>query len=117
VFKGAAYIEGMAAIKAVAFDKTGTLTQGKPAVTDVVAYEPLNENELLVIAASVESRSEHPLAKGCRQCGSKARPDSFNVSDFQAVPGRGVEAILDHQVVNYRQSPLSTAKWRFSARV
>ena len=100
LFKGGAYIEGMAAIKAVAFDKTGTLTQGKPAVTDVVAHESVTEDDLLAIAASVESRSEHPLAKAVVNAAHARGLTLSDVSDFEAVPGRGVEATVNQQVVN-----------------
>ena len=63
LFKGGAYLEALAGIKAVTFDKTGTLTQGRPEVTDVVSCCELCDEELLAVAASVESRSEHPLAR------------------------------------------------------
>jgi Cd2+/Zn2+-exporting ATPase len=100
LFKGGAYIEGMAAIKAVAFDKTGTLTKGRPALTDLVACESLSEAELLTVAASVEARSEHPLAKAVARAAQERGLKLSDVTDFEAIPGRGVEAILDHQVVN-----------------
>jgi Cd2+/Zn2+-exporting ATPase len=62
LFKGGAYIEGLASIRVVAFDKTGTLTYGKPAVTDVVPFG-VSRDALMQAAASAEMRSEHPLAK------------------------------------------------------
>ena len=57
LFKGGAYLEGLAAVKAIAFDKTGTLTQGKPALTDLVPCDEIDETELLRIAAAVEALS------------------------------------------------------------
>src|SRR5674476_1047426 len=62
VFKGGAYLEAIDRIKAVAFDKTGTLTIGRPEVTDVLGFGGIKEHEVLELAASIESRSGHPLA-------------------------------------------------------
>jgi Cd2+/Zn2+-exporting ATPase len=100
LFKGGAYLEAMAAVKAVAFDKTGTLTVGKPAVTDVVPGEDLTEDELLHVAASVEARSEHPLAKAVVKAAKERRLQLAEVSQFEAIPGRGIQAVLDRQIVN-----------------
>ncbi|MBC8172082.1 MAG: cadmium-translocating P-type ATPase, partial [Anaerolineae bacterium] len=63
LFKGGAYIENLAGIKAIALDKTGTLTAGKPVITDIIPYAGTTETELLRITASAEDRSQHPLAK------------------------------------------------------
>ncbi len=100
LFKGGAYIEQMAAIKAVAFDKTGTLTIGKPALTDIIPSENITENELLRVAASVEVRSEHPLAKAVAKAAQERGLSLSEVSEFENVPGRGVSAVVDHHVVN-----------------
>jgi Zn2+/Cd2+-exporting ATPase len=100
LFKGGAYIEQMAAIKAVAFDKTGTLTAGKPAVTDVVPCDDISEDEFLRIAASVEVRSEHPLAKAVAKAAQERGLNLYEVSEFENVPGRGVSAVVDHHIVN-----------------
>jgi Cu2+-exporting ATPase len=76
-------------IEAVIFDKTGTLTKGEFGVTDTLAFsDGLDEHELLKYAASVESRSEHPIAKGI----TEASEERFEVGDFQAIPGKGAEA-------------------------
>jgi Cd2+/Zn2+-exporting ATPase len=99
LFKGGAYLESLADIKAIAFDKTGTLTAGKPAVTDIVPSSGLTENELLTIAASVEVRSEHPLAKAVANAAQMRGLALRDVGEFEAVPGRGVEALVDGQVV------------------
>ncbi len=96
LFKGGAYIEGLAAIKAVAFDKTGTLTLGKPTVTDVVPLG-ISQGELIQIAASAEMRSEHPLAKAV----VKAAEDAplTEPTAFHALMGRGVSATVDgHEI-------------------
>ncbi|MCP5230490.1 MAG: cadmium-translocating P-type ATPase [Zoogloeaceae bacterium] len=89
LFKGGAHLENMAAVKAIAFDKTGTLTRGKPVVTDVIPLGCCSETELLALAASVESRSEHPVAQAmvnaARQQGLSFAP----CEDLQAISGRG----------------------------
>jgi Cd2+/Zn2+-exporting ATPase len=96
LFKGGAYIEGLASIRVVAFDKTGTLTLGKPTVTDVVPFE-VSREALLRLAASAEMRSEHPLAKAVvRAAGGTAL---IEPTAFEALMGRGVIAIVDgHKV-------------------
>ncbi|MBL8147083.1 MAG: cadmium-translocating P-type ATPase [Anaerolineae bacterium] len=95
LFKGGAYLEGLAAIKAVAFDKTGTLTKGRPAVTDVVTFSEFDEDQLLAMASAAESRSEHPLAKAMVRSANERGISIPAVEEFLAVPGRGVEAVVD----------------------
>ena len=99
LFKGGAYLEALAGIKAVTFDKTGTLTQGRPQVTDVVSCCELCDEELLAVAASVESRSEHPLARAIVAAAAERQLAIPALSGFQAVPGRGIEAQVDEQDV------------------
>jgi Cd2+/Zn2+-exporting ATPase len=99
LFKGGAYIEQMAAIKAIAFDKTGTLTLGKPKVTDVVSCCELGETELLTLAATVEARSEHPLAKAVVNEAERRGLKLGDVQAFEAVTGMGVLATVDNQEV------------------
>jgi Cd2+/Zn2+-exporting ATPase len=99
LFKGGAYLEMLAGVKAIAFDKTGTLTTGKPALTDVVPCSDLTEDELLTVVASVEARSEHPLAKAVTRAALSKGLLLMDVGDFEAAPGRGVQARLDGQEV------------------
>ena len=87
-------LERLAMVRRVAFDKTGTLTCGKPAVTGVESGDPdLNEDELIKLAASAESRSEHPLGKAVaayyRQTRGEAPPLP---EEFQVLAGRGIKA-------------------------
>jgi Cd2+/Zn2+-exporting ATPase len=100
LFKGGAFLEAMATVKAVAFDKTGTLTTGKPTLTDLVPASGVSQEELLSVAASVEARSEHPLAKAivkaAQALGLSLRP----AVDFKAVMGRGVEGFVDGKIVH-----------------
>lgn len=78
-------------IQAIIFDKTGTLTQGKFGVTDTIVFrDDLEEEELLKYAASVESRSEHPIAQGI----ASSSRETFKVEGFKAIPGKGAEATV-----------------------
>lgn len=99
LFKGGAYLEAMASIKAVAFDKTGTLTVGKPAITDVVPACEHGETDLLRVAASVEARSEHPLAKAIVDCAEQRQIALTDVEEFQAMTGQGIAARVDGHAV------------------
>ena len=91
LFKNAESLENLHRIDTVVLDKTGTLTTGKPAVTDVIPQN-IMEEELLKIAASLERKSEHPFAKAILQ---KANGMTvYSVSDFQTIPGRGVSGAI-----------------------
>ena len=81
-------------IQSVVLDKTGTITQGKPEVTDMIS-DQLSQKELLSIAASLEAKSEHPLAEAIME---KARAEGTKLlptKDFEAIPGRGIRANID----------------------
>jgi len=97
LFKNSESLETANRIDVVALDKTGTITKGEPAVSDIVAVNGFDENELLRIAASVEQGSEHPLAlsivDAAKAKGLKLTPPH----DFQAVAGRGAEAVIADQ--------------------
>ena len=94
IVRDARALEAAAAANTVVFDKTGTLTRGSPQLTDVVVGPVANEARLLRAAATVESRSEHPLAmavvRGARERGVEPK---LEVEDFGASPGRGVWAL------------------------
>ncbi|HLU47556.1 MAG TPA: heavy metal translocating P-type ATPase, partial [Planctomycetota bacterium] len=82
-------------LEAVVFDKTGTLTEGRFTVSDVVSLGSLGENEILALAAALESHSEHPIAAGVLR-GAKERGIEFgSPRDFRAIPGKGAEANVD----------------------
>jgi len=82
-------------INAIIFDKTGTLTHGKFGVTDILPLGEYSENEILKYAASLESYSEHPIAKGIVE----SAKETFNVEDFKAIPGKGVQGIIEGKKV------------------
>ncbi len=79
----------------MALDKTGTLTKGKPELTDIATAGSLEERDVLRLVASVESRSEHPVAEVDRRWSSFARPRSRGSADFESEPGFGVMATVD----------------------
>lgn len=99
LFKGSAYIEKMAGIKAVAFDKTGTLTSGKPSVTQILPADGVTVEELLRVAAAAEDRSQHPLAKAVVAEALAQGIHPSPITDFASVMGRGVEVALDGHTV------------------
>ncbi len=84
-------------LQAVVFDKTGTLTEGKFGVTDVIAYGS-DEDDILKIAASIEVHSEHPIARSIVEEAEKRNLKLEKVDDFKAVPGKGVEAIINGEM-------------------
>ncbi len=95
LFKSGEALETLRKIKVFVFDKTGTITYGRPKVVDIV---PINydRDELFKIAASMASRSSHPLDKAITN-GYKS--DLFDVKDFKAIPGRGIEGIINGRKV------------------
>ena len=95
LFKTAASLEETGRVKTVVLDKTGTITKGEPEVTDMIPAEGFDESELLTLAASLEAKSEHPLAKAIVRYAAEKLPAADEVSDFSALPGNGVAAVLD----------------------
>jgi Cd2+/Zn2+-exporting ATPase len=97
--KGGAHLERLATARTVAFDKTGTLTSGSLSVADVIPTGVATAEEVLRLAAAVESRSEHPIARAVM-----ARADALGVgvppaAAFTAAPGRGAEAYIAGRVI------------------
>lgn len=88
----ASALEAMARLDTVIFDKTGTLTQGSPAVARVHTFDGRGEGEVLQLAAALEERSEHPLARAVLAAAGPGRP--WTVDRFQVLPGRGVRATV-----------------------
>ena len=92
LFKSAEALEALRGVDAVVLDKTGTITQGKPQVTDVLPAPGVTEKRLLKLAATLEAGSEHPLAEAVMARADELGIVPRTVSDFAAVPGRGVTA-------------------------
>ncbi len=106
--KGGGPLENLGTLRAVAFDKTGTLTEGRPRLTDVAPAAGATEVELLSVAVSVESRSDHPLAAAIVRDGGD-RLDGAplpEVSDVSAVTGRGIRATVDGAAVSIGNAAL-----------
>ena len=95
LFKTAASLEAAGRTQIVALDKTGTITEGAPRVTDLLPAESVSETELLTLAAALESRSEHPLAKAVLADAEAKAITPPEVTDFAALPGNGLAAKLD----------------------
>lgn len=99
LFKGGEYLERASQVDTVVLDKTGTITTGRPEVTDIIPIGKLSLDELLRTVASVEKNSEHPLARAFLDKASQKGLELDSVRDFQAIPGKGVRAVIgNHEV-------------------
>ncbi len=97
LIKGGAYLEEMGAVSAIAFDKTGTLTRSQFEVTDIVAVNGSSKKDILRIAASLEMKSEHPLAKSILKKAAVENIPLREPVDFSALPGKGLKGRFDGQ--------------------
>ena len=95
LFKTAASLEAAGKAQIVVLDKTGTITSGEPKVTDILPVQGVTEDALLKTAASLEKKSEHPLAKAVMALAAERAIDAADVEDFRALPGNGLTAKLD----------------------
>ena len=91
LIKSADALETTHSIDTVVLDKTGTVTEGKPVVTDILAFD-IDENEFLKLAAGVESASEHPLAEAIVEKAKEKNLEIVSPTEFQAISGRGIVA-------------------------
>lgn len=99
LFKGGAHLEQTAGLKVIAFDKTGTLTTGSPSLMAVKARPGVDENEPLRLAAAAEARSEHPLGSAIVKAAQERGLELPSATEFQAIPGQGVEANIGDQTI------------------
>jgi Cd2+/Zn2+-exporting ATPase len=109
LFKGGMHVEQAAEIKVVAFDKTGTLSEGRPRVTDTLVITPLahadqrrwrgDADALLALAAAIEAKSEHALARATLEAASDRHLQFVEVASFQATMGKGVEGVVDERAI------------------
>ena len=97
LIKGGIHLEGLADINAIAFDKTGTITKGEPKVQSVISLSNIGENDILQIAASLESLSEHHLARAITADSKDKQINLENVYNFIAIPGQGVKGVIKGQ--------------------
>ena len=109
LFKTAVSLEETGKTEIVALDKTGTITKGEPRVTDVLPANGLTESALLALAAALEQRSEHPLARAVMLRAEEDKLSVSEVSDFRALPGNGLTATLnDEELLGGSLSFIST---------
>ncbi len=96
--KGSTYLDALTQVKTVVFDKTGTLTQGNFRVSEIVAQNGMNEQQLLKLAAHIESQSNHPVAQSIRQ--AYGQPvDESNVKNYEEISGHGIQARVGESIV------------------
>jgi Cd2+/Zn2+-exporting ATPase len=98
LIKGAAFIEELNKTHVFAFDKTGTLTRGKMEVTDIVGFNNHSKNGVLSIAASLESRSEHPLARAITEHAAVNGVQLKEITDFRSIKGKGLRGEIDGKI-------------------
>ncbi len=99
LIKNAEALEKLSHVRTLVLDKTGTLTEGKPAVVSVVPSEGITPEELLGMAASLEKQSEHPIASAIVHAADKRGVKHLPVTNFQAVPGRGITGEVNGRTV------------------
>ncbi len=108
LIKSGGALETIHSIDTIVFDKTGTLTEGKPVVTDIVLNEEstYNEDMILKLAASAETGSEHPLGEAIVKEAKDQSIETVDALDFEAIPGRGLKAVVDGQTVYFGNKQL-----------
>lgn len=100
IIKSGEALERMGKVNMIAFDKTGTLTYGKLRVSDIISFDDsLNENELLRLTASAESKSEHPLGKAIVECAKEQSVELGGCNNFKMSAGKGIYAEVDEHVL------------------
>ena len=109
LIKGGEALETTYKLNTVIFDKTGTLTEGKPKVTDIIAIDT-NEDDILALAASAEKGSEHPLGEAIVREAEDRNLSLKNISQFNAIPGHGIEVLIDQRDILLGNRKLMTEK-------
>lgn len=109
LIKDAEALERMAGVDIVIVDKTGTLTEGKPVLTDIIAFGSLAQDEVLALAAALEKGSEHPLAEAIVTSAEQQNADIKKVSDFEAVTGMGVRGSVGGKAVSLGNAAMMMA--------
>lgn len=98
LIKGGEALEIANKIQAIVLDKTGTITKGKPEVTDIVSLSN-NENNILELVASIENKSEHPLAEAIVKKAKEENMEFLDVQNFEAIAGHGVKGEISNQEI------------------
>ncbi len=99
LIKGAEVLEIVHKADTIVLDKTGTLTKGKPEVTDIISFSNISKDEILKISASIEKKSEHPLAEAIVNEANKLNIKLEDIKEFKAIPGCGVIGKLDKKQI------------------
>lgn len=108
LIKGGEPLEAACKIKTIVFDKTGTLTKGKPEVTDVIGIGSSYETGIMEIAATLEAKSEHPLAEAICRYAEEEDIDLLSVENFKAIAGHGVEGTIGGKIYYFGNRRLMT---------
>ena len=95
LIKGGAFLEAIGQLKALAFDKTGTITEGRPRVIRVLPISTSNEDDIVRIAAAIDTHSDHPLARAVVQYSAERGLETPRCTNYQARTGRGAEGEID----------------------
>jgi Cu+-exporting ATPase len=99
LIKGGKYLESLAQADVLLIDKTGTITLGRPQITDILPLNGVSEEDLLVLVASAERYSEHPLAEAVRAAAQVRQLSLAAPENFEAIPGQGVRARVDGTLI------------------
>jgi len=99
LIKGGEHLEEAYKLNAIVLDKTGTITKGKPEVTDIISLNSLDHNEILRLAASAEKGSEHPLGAAIYEKGKETHENLVSPANFSALPGMGIQAVIDSEEI------------------
>jgi len=117
LIKGSRYVEEMDRIKIMVFDKTGTLTEGKLEVTDILALNNNSETDILNVAASLESRSNHPIAKAISSYLEEKSVKPMEVKDFKSITGNGLKGKIENKLYILGKRQIFENKYEFSEEI
>ena len=110
LIKSGVALETTHKLDTIVFDKTGTITEGKPVVTDILSVNGMSEEELLQLAASSEKGSEHPLGEAIVRAAEEQQLTFLPVDQFEAIPGRGIDVLIDNQTLLAGNKKLMTER-------
>ena len=108
LIKGGESLETTHKIKTIVLDKTGTITEGKPVVTDILTTDEFDETELLLLSASAEKGSEHPLGEAIVNKAEQEKLNLIKADSFEALPGHGIEVVIQGRKILLGNKKLMT---------